>query len=482
MNEEQKKQYLNKYMQAKQKGVRFWPDIIYKDLIVMTMLFLLLILLATFLGVANEPKADPSDATYLPRPEWYFLFLFKFLAIYGQIPVLGKIEFLAAAIVPVIAIGILFLLPFIDRSPNRYFSKRSLALAIMTLLVVTIVALTLIANISTDQLGILQFLSGLALPLLGLILLIVISFVIKNNTNRVLAWASGLFSVTILGLAIVVLALVPPTEAAEEVALASTISEQILLGQDLYGIQCVECHGADGEGGEIIGVEGMEGVIVKAINTQDEMYTRTDETLFEIINYGQPSLGMTPFGRAYGGELGTSEIDYIVAFMRYTWDDRAELPADVAAASAMPVLGPDDIPSYDVYVQPIIKRNCVSCHREGKNNNNYFMSTYAETIESGDNAPNMIAGDLNNSTLIQMLYRVDNLEEGGPMPPTKALKPELIEIFERWVMAGMPETAEQAAAIKETGGVESTAPTDGETPAEAAPAEGVEEAAPTPYP
>jgi hypothetical protein len=35
--------------------------------------------------VAGEPKADPSDSTYIPKPEWYFLFLFKFLALYGQI-------------------------------------------------------------------------------------------------------------------------------------------------------------------------------------------------------------------------------------------------------------------------------------------------------------------------------------------------------------------------------------------------------------
>jgi hypothetical protein len=33
------------------------------------------------------------------------------------------------------------------------------------------------------------------------------------------------------------------------------------------------------------------------------------------------------------------------------------------------------------------------------------------------------------------------------MPPTKELKPELVEIWEKWVLAGMPETAEQAAAL-----------------------------------
>lgn len=481
MNEAQKAQYKEKYAQAKQEGVKFWPDIIYKDLIASALIFILLVLLSTFLGVANEPKADPSDATYLPRPEWYFLFLFKFLAIYGQIPVLGKIEFLATTVVPVIAIGLLFLLPFIDRSPYRHFNKRGLALAIMTLLVVTIVALTLIADIPTDQLGLLQFLSGLVLPGLGLLALVLIPVIAKRYANRVLAWVTGVLSAAILILAVAVLVFAPPTEASAEVTLANSLPEQILLGQDLYGVHCVECHGADGEGGEIIGVEGMEGVIVKAINSQDEMYTRTDDTLFEIISYGQPNLGMTPFGRAYGGELSTSEIDYIVSFMRYTWDDRAEIPPEVTAANIMPSLAPGEAPSYDVHIQAIAKRYCVSCHRAGKNNNNYLMTSYDEVINSGDNAPNMVAGDL-NSTMILMLHRVEDLEAGGPMPPTKALKPELIEIFERWVLAGMPETAEQAAALSEGAGTETTTPSGEEAYPYPAPNSGTVDVTPTPYP
>ena len=79
MDENQKHEYLEKYKRAKQIGVKFWPDIIYKDLIITVALFLILILLATFIGVPNEPKADPSDSSYIPRPEWYFLFLFQLL-------------------------------------------------------------------------------------------------------------------------------------------------------------------------------------------------------------------------------------------------------------------------------------------------------------------------------------------------------------------------------------------------------------------
>jgi mono/diheme cytochrome c family protein len=383
VNEEQKQAYLEKYSKEKQKGGKFWPDIIYKDLIVSFGIFLLLVGLATFFGVAQEPRADPSDATYIPRPEWYFLFLFEMLKFFP-----GKIEWIGTVVIPTLAVLALFLLPFYDRTPFRHWKKRKFGIAFMSIVVVAMVALTLRAVVTT-----------------------------------------------------------PPQE--EEAPIASTISEQIILGQDLYSVQCVECHGAEGEGGEIVGVEGLEGFIMKAINSQDEMYTRTDETLQDIINYGQPNLGMPPFGRAYGGELSPDEIMAIVTFMRYTWDDRAEIPAEAVAASALPPLGPDEVPSYEVHVSAIIKRNCVSCHREGKENNNYFMGTYAEVIESGDNAPNFIAGDL-GSNAIRMLHR-EEIDAGGPMPPTKPLRDEYIDMFERWVLAGMPETAAEAAALSPAG-------------------------------
>src|SRR5512139_3430715 len=100
MKDDVKQRAAARYEQELRKGERFWPDSIYKDLLVSLGIFVLLVLLATFVGVDAQPKADPSDTTYLPRPEWYFLFLFKFLAIYGQIPVIGKVEWLATVLVP----------------------------------------------------------------------------------------------------------------------------------------------------------------------------------------------------------------------------------------------------------------------------------------------------------------------------------------------------------------------------------------------
>ena len=391
MDEQQKQKYLEEYKQEKEEGVKFYPDIIYKDLVVSFGIFLLLLGLAIFVGVAAEPPADPSDSSYIPRPEWYFLFLFQMLKYFP-----GQIEWVGTFVIPSIAVLALLLLPFYDRSPFRHWKKRKVATVVMSIIVVGIIGLTVVAVVTT-----------------------------------------------------------PPQE---ETVLANTITEKIVLGQDVYSVQCVECHGAEGEGGEIVGVEGLEGVFVKPINSQDEMYTRSDQTLFDIVDYGQPDLGMPPYGLGYGGELSRGEINALVTFMRYTWDDRVEIPEEAAQAGAIPVLGPDEIPSYEVHLEPIIKRYCVSCHRPGKKNNNYLMRTYEEVMKTGDHVPNVIPGDLTSNNIL-MIHRQE-IEAGGPMPPTRALKPELIEIFERWVAGGAPETAEQSAALSPTQVPESPEPTE----------------------
>jgi menaquinol-cytochrome c reductase cytochrome b/c subunit len=263
-------------------------------------MFVLLVLLAIFAGVAQEPKADPSDSAYIPRPEWYFLFLFEMLKFFP-----GKIEWIGTAIIPGLAVLALFLLPFLDRSPARHWRKRIRGLSVMGVILLGMVGLTVRAVLTT-----------------------------------------------------------PPQE--ETGTIAGTLSEQILAGSDLYSIQCAECHGAEGEGGEIQGVEGLEGVVLPPINIEDVMYTFSDHTLYAIIAYGQPIQGMPPFAKQFGGELGPGDVEAIVAFMRYTWDDRAELPQEVVAASAIPALAEGEVPSYEVHMEPLIKRFCLSCHRPGK--------------------------------------------------------------------------------------------------------------------
>jgi mono/diheme cytochrome c family protein len=460
MNDETKKKLSDRYQRELNRGERFWPDSIYKDLLVSLGIFILLVLLATFIGVPAEPRADPSDTAYIPRPEWYFLFLFKFLALYGQIPALGKIEWIATVLVPIMAVLVLALLPFIDRGPGRYYGKRILPISVMAIVVVGIVTLTLIADIPTVSpngstfIGLVQAIGNLLIPAVGLIVLFLMSFVFRNTPTKSMIWTAGLTAALMIGFTGGVLCLAP-APAVEETAVATTLADQIVAGQDLYSVNCVECHGDDGKVTTITGVEGLEGKVISPINGHDVLYTLDDPTMEEVIAYGRPDAGMTPFGRAYNPEgLSKSEIGYIVTFMRYSWDDRFEAPP---IKPLFPALAEGEVPSYDVHIQPIVKRYCLSCHRAGKTNNNYLMTSYDEMLTTGDNKDqNIVAGDP-NSYLLQVIQGHAIPDPKDPskelirtMPPTGTLKPNAVDVFVRWVMAGMPQTADEAAKLSAT--------------------------------
>ena len=140
MNEKEKKEYLEKYKKAKEKGVPFFPDIIFKDAVVSLIIFLILVALTFFVGVHVEERADPTDANYTPKPEWYFLFLFQLLKYFP-----GNLEVLGAMVLPSLFIILLLVLPFIDKSPKRHFLNRPFASITALAVVVGIGVLTVLA-------------------------------------------------------------------------------------------------------------------------------------------------------------------------------------------------------------------------------------------------------------------------------------------------------------------------------------------------
>ncbi len=119
MNEEEKQDYLEKYHQAKEKGVSFFPDIIFKDAVVTLLVFAILVGLAYFFGAPLEARANPADTSYTPRPEWYFLFLFQLLKYFP-----GRLEVIGVILVPTLVLLLLAGLPFLDRSRRRHFLNR----------------------------------------------------------------------------------------------------------------------------------------------------------------------------------------------------------------------------------------------------------------------------------------------------------------------------------------------------------------------
>jgi cbb3-type cytochrome oxidase cytochrome c subunit len=78
--------------------------------------------------VPLERMADPTDTNYIPRPEWYFLFLFQILKVFN-----GPLEVIGTVLLPTVAILALILTPFIDRSRMVKLRQRTLAFGIVVL-------------------------------------------------------------------------------------------------------------------------------------------------------------------------------------------------------------------------------------------------------------------------------------------------------------------------------------------------------------
>jgi quinol-cytochrome oxidoreductase complex cytochrome b subunit/cytochrome c553 len=86
-----------------------------------------------------EGPADPSEATYVPRPEWYFLGLFQLLKYFP-----GRLEVVGAIILPTLLGALLALLPWLDRGPDRDPRKRRAILGGVFVGVIAVVVLTML--------------------------------------------------------------------------------------------------------------------------------------------------------------------------------------------------------------------------------------------------------------------------------------------------------------------------------------------------
>jgi len=108
---------------AKAGSETFYPRQVYMDAVVMLGVFLIVATLAATIEFPLADKADPSDHSFVPVPEWYFLFYYQLLKY-----VHGPLEPFATWILPGLFFLMLFLLPFLDRNPQRRISRRPVTL------------------------------------------------------------------------------------------------------------------------------------------------------------------------------------------------------------------------------------------------------------------------------------------------------------------------------------------------------------------
>ena len=139
-----RRQYLREYEVLKKKGKPFFPYAVLKDSAMALIVVVVIIAMSIILGAEQGPKADPTTTTYVPRPEWYFFFLFEVLRVIKP-PELVPIATIG---IPTICMVLLLLLPFYDRSPERRPERRPIA---TTAGILTIVAMAYLTFLGADR-------------------------------------------------------------------------------------------------------------------------------------------------------------------------------------------------------------------------------------------------------------------------------------------------------------------------------------------
>jgi quinol-cytochrome oxidoreductase complex cytochrome b subunit len=169
----------------------FWPNQAWKDALLAFVFLAGLAAWAYFRPAPLEDPADPAKA-YEPRPEWYFMFLFKLLQYFR-----GPYEVVGTFVLPLLFFLVLFFWPFLDRNPARDPRRRPVAMLLLV---------------------------GTSAALVGLTVYAIATDVRMQVPEQAAAKA-------------------PPVEQAGPI--------QKLEVAQLYGTHCAACHGVDGTGNPI---------------------------------------------------------------------------------------------------------------------------------------------------------------------------------------------------------------------------------------
>lgn len=148
---------------VKERGKPFFPFAMFHDTVMSLMVVLVIVGLAAIwyftsgeepgdaglLGPRYTEKADPGTISFVPRPDWYFYFLFYLLRIFAwpDTVVIGTVG------VPNILLGLLIAMPFLDLRRERRLSRRPVALTAAILVVLAMGTLTYKGATARESLG-----------------------------------------------------------------------------------------------------------------------------------------------------------------------------------------------------------------------------------------------------------------------------------------------------------------------------------------
>ncbi len=116
----------------------FWPDQVFKDALVGIFLLVAIIALIVLWRPPITGAAGVVDTSYQPKPEWDFLFLYQAVKIFK-----GAWEPVGTVGLPLVAVLLLFLVPFLDRHKERRPKHRPIAMLAMSGATAAVIALTI---------------------------------------------------------------------------------------------------------------------------------------------------------------------------------------------------------------------------------------------------------------------------------------------------------------------------------------------------
>jgi ubiquinol-cytochrome c reductase cytochrome b subunit len=122
----------------KQKTEPFYPRQVLMDLSLTALLIIGLGLLCFFVPIQLGPSANPADAQYIPRPEWYYLPIFQWLKYWH-----GSASIIGVLVIPTLLVLAVIALPFLDRDIERRPWKRPVAMGAYAFVVFTLLGLGL---------------------------------------------------------------------------------------------------------------------------------------------------------------------------------------------------------------------------------------------------------------------------------------------------------------------------------------------------
>lgn len=127
---------------------RFYPEHLARASMAFTLVMAALVGLSLFGHVPLEEVAGTVDPAYLPRPEWYYMWLFQLLTYFS-----GHWEVVGSLAVPLAGVAILFAVPWLGRTPLRRLADRPLAAALGVSGIVAVVYLTVTAFAGVQPYG-----------------------------------------------------------------------------------------------------------------------------------------------------------------------------------------------------------------------------------------------------------------------------------------------------------------------------------------